>query len=380
VDDQADAFWMARALAEAERGRGAVEPNPMVGAVVVADGRAVGIGHHAHFGGPHAEVVALAAAGPSARGATLYVTLEPCCHQGRTPPCAEAVLDAGITRVVAALRDPFPRVAGGGFDRLRAAGVAVDGGVGAGAARLQNAPYLKRLITGRPFAIAKWAMTLDGKAAAASGDSRWISGERSRAIVHDRRGRVDAIAVGIATALADDPMLTARPPGPRVATRVVLDSAARLPIGSKLVRSAAEAPVFVAANDRAPADRIRALEAAGCAVVVLPGDGPVPVAALLDELGRRGATNLVVEGGGRVLGSFFDAGEVDEVEVYIAPAIEGGDHPFGPVRGAGVARMVDALRLAEVTFQELAGDLRLSGPIARPWRLAAEAATAPDRA
>ncbi|MBX6316718.1 MAG: bifunctional diaminohydroxyphosphoribosylaminopyrimidine deaminase/5-amino-6-(5-phosphoribosylamino)uracil reductase RibD, partial [Isosphaeraceae bacterium] len=193
---------MHRALAEAERGRGAVEPNPMVGAVVVRDARLVGVGHHARFGGPHAEVVALAAAGEAARGATLYVTLEPCCHFGKTPPCTDAILRAGVTRVVAAMRDPFPQVAGGGLARLRAAGVAVEVGLEAEAARRLNAPYLKRLATGRPYVWAKWAMTLDGKTAVATGDSFWISNARSRALVHELRGRMDVIAVGIGTVLA----------------------------------------------------------------------------------------------------------------------------------------------------------------------------------
>jgi len=283
-----DLLWMRRALAEAERGRGAVEPNPMVGAVVVRDGRLVGFGHHARFGGPHAEVEALARAGDEARGATLYVTLEPCCHFGKTPPCTQAVLDAGIVRVVAAMRDPFPKVAGGGLAQLRQAGVAVEVGVESDAARRLNAPYLKRLATGRPYVVAKWAMTLDGKTAAASGDSRWISGPRSRALVHELRGRMDAVVVGIGTALADDPQLTARPPGPRVACRVVLDGSARLSPTSRLATTAREVPVLVAVTDRAPGDRRDALAALGCEVLAFPGAGPVPILALLDELGRRG--------------------------------------------------------------------------------------------
>ena len=248
-----DVFWMRRALAEAERGRGGVEPNPLVGAVVVHEGRAVGVGHHARFGGPHAEVVALEAAGVAARGATLYVTLEPCCHQGKTPPCTEAVLAAGIRRVVAAMTDPFPKVAGGGFARLEAAGLEVESGLLDTEARRLNAPYLKRLATGRPYVTAKWAMTLDGKTATASGDSRWISGPRSRMLVHELRGRMDAILVGIGTALADDPQLTARPPGPRRAARVVLDSAGTAPPDSRLARTAREIPVWVAVTERAGA-------------------------------------------------------------------------------------------------------------------------------
>ena len=366
VDDR---LWMRRALAEAERGRGRVEPNPMVGAVVVRDGRPVGVGHHARFGGPHAEVEALAAAGDAARGATLYVTLEPCCHVGKTPPCTDAVLAAGIARVVAAIRDPFPEVAGGGLARLRAAGLSVEDGAEAEAARRLNAPYLKRLATGLPYVTAKWAMTLDGKTATASGDSRWISGPRSRALVHELRGRMDAILVGIGTALADDPELTARPPGPRRAARVVLDGAGRLPEASRLARTAREVPVWVAVNDRAPDDRREALARLGCDLLAFPGSGPVPIVPLLGELGRRGVTNLLVEGGGRVLGAFLDAGQVDAVEVYIAPIVEGGEPLFTPARGTGRQRMADALRLDRQEVSQVDGDLRLVGTFPPSWDL-----------
>ena len=364
--DDDDDGWMRRALAEAERGRGSVEPNPMVGAVVVRGGRLVGVGHHARFGGPHAEVVALAEAGGLARGATLYVTLEPCCHHGKTPPCTDAVLAAGVGRVVAAMRDPFPKVDGGGLSRLRGAGVEVAVGVEAAAARGLNAPYLKRLATGRPFVTAKWAMTLDGKTATASGDSAWISGPRSRALVHETRGRMDAVVVGIGTAVADDPALTARPPGPRTPVRVVLDGAARLPTDGYLARTAREVPVWVAACDRAPADRREALTGLGCEVLVFAGN-TVPVSSLLDEMGRRGMTNVLVEGGGTVLGAFFDAGEVDALDVFVAPVVEGGDHCQTPVRGAGWARMAEALRLATTRTSLVDSDVRIEGRLIRPW-------------
>lgn len=362
-----DAFWMQRALAEAALGRGRVEPNPMVGAVLVREGRLIAVGHHERFGGPHAEAAALEAAGADAKGSTLFVTLEPCCHQGKTPPCVDRILQSGVTRVVAAMRDPFPQVAGGGFARLQAAGVEVHSGTQADAARQLNAPYLKRLATGRPYVIAKWAMTLDGKTATANQSSRWISGPRSRARVHEVRGVMDAIVVGIDTALADDPELTARPPGPRIARRLVLDSSARLPLESKLVRSARTIPVWVAVTDRATLERRQALEAAGCELLNFPVPGSVPIADLLDELGRRGLTNLLVEGGGRILGSFFDAGEVDAVEVYIAPTIEGGAHDHTPVRGLGVTSMAEALRLERSDFACLDGDLLLTGTLAKPW-------------
>ncbi len=357
------------ALDEAEKGRGSVEPNPMVGAAVARDGRLVALGHHERFGGPHAEVVALAAAGDEARGATLYVTLEPCSHHGKTPPCVDAVLRAGVARVVAAHRDPFPKVAGGGFARLRDAGVAVTVGVLGAEAVALNAPYLKRVSTGRPYVLAKWAMTLDGKTAVAGGDSRWISSSESRALVHEVRGRMDAIVVGVGTAMADDPLLTARPPGPRSPTRVVLDAGARLPLVSQLVRTAGEHPTIVVVGAAAPADAVGRLERAGCEVWSFPGEPRSRIVAMLEELGRRGTTNVLVEGGGVVLGSFFDAGEVDEVDVYIAPIIEGGDHPRTPVRGEGSVLMERAARLQGVR-RTLVGerDVRLQGEVPSAWR------------
>jgi len=366
-----DIEWMRRALDEAARGRGAVEPNPMVGAVVVRDGRPVAAGHHERFGGPHAEVVALVRAGEASRGATLYVTLEPCCHHGKTPPCTDAILAAGISRVVTAVSDPFPDVNGGGLAALRAAGIQVEVGCEADAARELNAPYWKRLATGRPYVTAKWAMTLDGKTAVASGDSRWISSDDSRRLVHELRGRMDAIVIGIATVEADDPRLTARPPGPRRPVRIVLDSSGRLATDTILVRTAAEVPVLVALTDRAPRDRLERLSSAGCEVLAFPGSGPVPIPALLEDLGRRGMTNVLVEGGGRVLGSFLDAGEVDAVDVYVAPILEGGDHPRTAVRGAGRALMGEALRLKDVRLDRVGDDASIRGRLPQSWRLLA---------
>jgi diaminohydroxyphosphoribosylaminopyrimidine deaminase / 5-amino-6-(5-phosphoribosylamino)uracil reductase len=354
---------MRRALAEAARGLGSVEPNPMVGAVVVQDEEVVGVGHHARFGGPHAEVVALESAGEAARGSTIYVTLEPCCHHGKTPPCTDALIRAGVARVVAAMRDPFPRVDGGGFARLVEAGVAVEVGPLGEEARRLNAPYLKRLATGRPYVIAKWAMTLDGKIAARSGRSAWISGPRSRALVHEVRGRMDAIVVGVGTAIADDPALTARPPGPRVATRVILDAFARLPPYGQLALTARQVPVLIATTSAAPPDRLERLVSLGVNVLAVPQSVPgrVAIAPVLDELGRRGMTNVLVEGGGRVLGSFFDACEVDEVDVFLAPIVEGGTHEFTPARGLGVDAMSAALRLESVTMSRVEDDVRIRG-------------------
>jgi diaminohydroxyphosphoribosylaminopyrimidine deaminase/5-amino-6-(5-phosphoribosylamino)uracil reductase len=368
---RSDVDWMRCALTEAARGLGSVEPNPLVGAAVVREGRLVGLGHHEQFGGPHAEVLALGQAGEAARGATLYVTLEPCCHFGKTPPCTEAILAAGIARVVVAIRDPYPKVNGGGLAILASAGLAVEVGCEAPVARDLIAPYLKRVITGRPFVTAKWAMTLDGKTAAASGDSRWISSEPSRRLVHQLRGRMDAIVVGIGTVTADDPLLTARPPGPRCPVRIVLDRTARLPLQSHLVRTAREIPVLVAVNERATPGRRAELIRAGCEVIPFPGSGPVPIAALLEELGSRGMTNLLVEGGGQVLGSFLDAGQVDAVEAFIAPILEGGDHAHTAARGRGRAFMRDALRLRHTEVTEVGGDVHIRGRLPQPWRILA---------
>jgi diaminohydroxyphosphoribosylaminopyrimidine deaminase / 5-amino-6-(5-phosphoribosylamino)uracil reductase len=347
----------------------------MVGAVVVRDGRPVGVGGHERFGGPHAEVVALGQAGDAARGATLYVTLEPCCHHGKTPPCTDAILAAGIGRVVAAVADPFPQVNGGGVAALAAAGVRVDVGCEADAARELNVPYWKRLATGRPYVTAKWAMTLDGKTAVASGDSRWISSEGSRRLVHELRGLMDAIIVGIGTVEADDPRLTVRPPGPRRPIRIVLDSSARLASASNLVRTAAEVPVVVAVTDRAPVDRRDRLASAGCEILALPGNNPVPVGMLLEELGRRRMTNVLVEGGGRVLGSFLDESHVDAVEIFVAPILEGGDHPRTPVRGAGRALMNESIRLRELRLDRIGDDAHIRGRLPQAWRRRAGFAT-----
>src|SRR5262245_18558580 len=241
-----DERWMRLALNLARRGQGFVEPNPMVGAVVVRDGEKIAEGWHQRFGEAHAEVNALVQAGDATRGATLYVTLEPCCHRGKTPPCTDAVIQAGISRVFAAMADPFPQVAGGGIAKLRAAGIAVDVGVLEAEARALNAPYLTLLLKQRPYVHAKWGVPLDGKLATRTGQSKWISGEESRRRVHELRGRMDAIIVGAGTVRADDPLLTARPPGPRTAVRVVLTRRGEVPPGCQLLRTAREIPVLVA--------------------------------------------------------------------------------------------------------------------------------------
>ena len=357
-----DAEYMDRAIELARRGQGFVEPNPMVGALVVRDGQIVGEGWHPRFGGRHAEIEALAAAGGNSLGATLYVTLEPCGHHGKTPPCTDQVIAAGIHRVVIAHQDPFPEVSGRGISALQAAGIDCQVGVLEHQARQLNAPYLKLIEKVRPWVIAKWAMTLDGKMATAAGMSQWISGEESRAVVHELRGRVDAIIVGRGTVQHDDPMLTARPSGARVATRIVLDTQASLPIGSRLVRTARETPVLIATGPSPPKEaRLRLLEA-GCEVFLCEGESPVErLGNLLSELGRRRLTNVLVEGGGRVLGSFFDAGEVDEVHCFIGPLLLGDAAGIVPFAGRGVPALSQAWQLDEVSVRQIGRDIYVSG-------------------
>ncbi|TWU00678.1 Riboflavin biosynthesis protein RibD [Botrimarina colliarenosi] len=353
-----DVAAMRRALELAARGEGFVEPNPMVGCVVVRDGVIVGEGWHERFGGPHAEVNALEAAGAAARGATLVVTLEPCCHTGKTPPCVEAVLAAGVARVVIATRDPFPKVDGGGVRALEAAGVECVVGVGEAEARRLLAPYLKLVETGRPWVIAKWAMTLDGRIATESGDSQWISGEASRARVHQLRGRVDAVIVGAGTLVADDPVLTARPEGARFATRVVIAGGKPLPKERKLWLSDGVGPVLVATAPNYPRRNADYLSTHGVEFLT------ATPAELLDELGRRKMTNVLVEGGAKLFGKLFDEGLVDEVWAFIAPKLIGGTGP-SPVGGEGVALMRDALTFTEVTQESIEGDLLIRGRLKR---------------
>jgi diaminohydroxyphosphoribosylaminopyrimidine deaminase/5-amino-6-(5-phosphoribosylamino)uracil reductase len=367
VDQQAlDQWHMARALELAAAGRGAVEPNPLVGCVVVRGAEIIGEGWHRSFGGPHAEIEALAVAGPRAAGATLVVTLEPCCHQGKTPPCTEAILAAGIRRVVLAHRDPFPHVAGKGAARLREAGLEVVEGVLAEQAQRLNAPYLKRVATGLPWVIAKWAMTLDGKLATRTGHSRWISGPASRRLAHDLRGRVDAVVVGRGTVEADDPLLIARPPGPRTATRVVLASRGGLPAGCRLLATAGEAPLLVALGPEAPASESERLKQSGCEVFCCRAATHAERwQELLEELGRRGMTNILVEGGRTVLGTLFDQRAIDEVHVFVAPMLIGGAGAPSPIGGEGLADLSAAVALDQPQWRQVGTDLYVSGPVRR---------------
>ena len=343
-----DTAAMHRALELARRGEGHVEPNPLVGAVVSREGTIVGTGWHERFGGSHAEIAALAATpADAARGATLFVTLEPCCHHGKTPPCTAAIIAAGIQRVVIAATDPFPAVNGGGIAALRAAGIAVETGLCEQEALRLTAPFRKLVTQKKPWVIAKWAMSLDGRMAAPAGADRWLSSAESRAIVHDLRARVDAIVVGIGTAEADDPLLTARPAEAsglptRPLLRVVLDSTARLPLTSRLVQTAREQPLLVAVGPDAPVARLRELETAGCEVWIgRAGDSGKRLAELLGELGSRQLTNVLVEGGAQVLASLFAHREVDEVWAFIAPQIIGGGGPLAPLAAPTAAAGIE---------------------------------------
>ena len=340
---------MRRALVLAARGLGETSPNPVVGCVVARDGRVVGEGFHARAGLPHAEAVALAAAGPRARGATLFVTLEPCAHHGRTPPCAPLVRDSGIARVVAALRDPHPLVAGRGLALLRRGGVAVETGLLAAEAARLDERFLAWAGRGRPFVLLKAAATLDGRIATAGGRSRWITSPAQRRQARWLRRLHDAVLVGIGTALADDPLLLPSPRTRRPFLRVVLDSRLRLPPRSRLARTVTpRSPVLVLCSAPTRARR-RALEHAGVEVaVVREENGHVSAPAALDALAARGVTSLMVEGGGEVLGSFLAARLVDQVALFRAPLLLGGRDSRPAFGGPDPIEVGDALRVEPV--------------------------------
>jgi len=361
-----DIRWMARALALAARGRGLTSPNPMVGALLVRDGTLVAERFHERAGGPHAEAAALAEAGERARGATLYVNLEPCNHVGRTPPCVEAVVRAGVRRVVAATADPNPRVKGGGAAALAAAGVEIVMGCLEHEARELNHVFFTAVERQRPHVTLKWAMTLDGKIAAFDGKSRWITGEPARREVHRLRSRSDAIVTGIGTVLADDPALTVRLelPWPREPYRVVVDSRARLPLDATLLRTGSRARVVVAVGEDAPAPRVAALESSGVTVLQCKSrDGRVDVADVCARLFALDVTAVLLEAGGQLTGAFAQAGLADRVAVFIAPKLLGGTGAPGPVGGLGLA-LADALRLTDLTTRPLGDDWLMEATVA----------------
>jgi diaminohydroxyphosphoribosylaminopyrimidine deaminase/5-amino-6-(5-phosphoribosylamino)uracil reductase len=334
----ADLEFLRKALALAAGGRGRVSPNPLVGAVVVRGGEIIGEGFHAELGGLHAERAALADAarrGEDVAGATMYVTLEPCAHQGRQPPCSEAIAAADLARVVIASSDPTAKAAGKGPEQLREAGIEVEfveDEETTRAARLLNQPFRKHGLTGLPLVVLKTAMSLDGRTATPEGASPWISGEESRQLVHVWRGECDSIAVGIGTVLADDPLLTARLGEARQPVRVVFDSSARLPLDCRLLATLDEAPLTVVHGPEAEPQRLEALLTAGVETILAAGGtSGERIAAALAELGRRGLTSLLLEGGATLAAAFAAAGQVDEARVFVAPLLLGGRAPDVPV-------------------------------------------------
>jgi diaminohydroxyphosphoribosylaminopyrimidine deaminase/5-amino-6-(5-phosphoribosylamino)uracil reductase len=363
VDEMATRDFMELALRLAERGRGRTSPNPMVGAVLVKEGEIVGEGSHLRAGEPHAEVFALQQAGERARGATLYVNLEPCCHHGRTSPCTQALIAAGVAEVHLAMLDPNPLVAGRGRAELEAAGIRTIVGEREAEARALNEAFVHWITTRRPFAIAKFAMSLDGKIATRTGDARWITDQPARRYAHRLRDEVDAILVGVNTVIADDPWLTTRLEGAEVRQplRVILDSQGRIPATARVLGPSGPSQTVIATTAAMPVERRRAL-ADKADVLVLPADeGRVSPVALLAALGKREVTSLLVEGGETVLGSFFAHGLVDKVLAFVAPMIIGGQDAPTPVGGPGVSRIAEAWRLTGVRIQRVGPDILVSG-------------------
>jgi diaminohydroxyphosphoribosylaminopyrimidine deaminase/5-amino-6-(5-phosphoribosylamino)uracil reductase len=365
-----DLKHLYRAIELAAMAQGRTSPNPLVGAVVVKGGKTIGEGYHEAAGEPHAERMALAACSEDPAGATMYVSLEPCAHHGRTPPCTDAIVEAKLGRVVVASDDPSGKASGRGLGILRDEGIKVDVADGevAEAARLLNQPFRKHARTGRPLVLLKYAMTLDGKVATRTGDSKWISNELSRARAHRWRAESDAVAVGIGTAMADDPLLTARVEGvARQPRRVVFDAEARLPLDSQLVRSAAETPVLLICSRAASRTHVQALEAAGVEVCTVTGENDsARVQAAHDVLCERDVQQLLVEGGPHRPGSVLDAGEVDELRVFVAPVIAGGRSAKPAVEGEGVETIADAARAIHSTVERIEDDVLVTARL-REW-------------
>ncbi|MGV8073420.1 MAG: bifunctional diaminohydroxyphosphoribosylaminopyrimidine deaminase/5-amino-6-(5-phosphoribosylamino)uracil reductase RibD [Syntrophobacteraceae bacterium] len=364
-DSVIDRRYMKEALRLAVKGRGRTSPNPMVGAVVVQGDTIVGKGYHEYVGGPHGEVNALRDASEKTADATLYVTLEPCNHQGRTPPCTFAILDSGVSRVVIGMSDPNPHVKGKGADYLRKHGISVDEGILEKESRIINQAYIKYVTTGIPFVTLKTAATLDGRIATRTGDARWISNERSRAFVHRMRAASDGILVGINTVLEDDPMLTARIPKSRAIRqpiRIVLDSRLKIPPESRLVRSARDVPLWVACSEKASRNKEAELKEAGIHVLRLPQKGDrIDLHSLLSELGKRGLTSLLVEGGARVMGAFLESRLADEVLFFYAPKILGDPGGVPMVSGGPRDLISESMSVYNVTIKRFGEDVMLRG-------------------
>ena len=358
-----DEKYMALARSLAECGFGKVDPNPLVGAVIVKDGKTIGTGWHERFGGPHAERNALASCAEDPKGATLYVTLEPSCHWGKTPPCTDATLAAGIRRVVVGSRDPNPLVSGGGTKLLREHGIEVTEGVLKTECDALNAVFFHYIQTKTPFVILKYAMTADGKTATVTGASKWITGETARQRVQQDRNRYAAVMVGVGTVHADDPLLTCRVPDGRNPVRVVCDTHLKTPLGSQIVRTAKEVPTILATCEM-DAERALPYRTAGCEVLTLPEkNGRVELRTLMAVLGERGLSSVLLEGGGTLNASALEAEIVNRVQTYIAPKIFGGTSAKTPVMGTGIEDPANALLLSPPRVTVLGGDLLLESEV-----------------
>jgi len=363
VDDER---WMRRALHLAEKGRGRTSPNPLVGAVLVKDGQIIGEGYHTKAGESHAEIVALGKAGDKARGATLYLNLEPCTHYGKTPPCAPAVIEAGVSRVVVGMEDPNPRVTGKGVASLMEAGLDVKMGILERECRKLNEAFCKYISHQVPFVILKVAATLDGKVATRNGESKWITGEVSRRFVHRIRDQVDGVIVGIRTVLKDDPMLTARIKGGKDPFRIVLDSRLRIPENSKMIE-ASPSKAIIATTEIAPQRKIESLEKKGVRVLIFGSKmGKVDLKACLSKLGEMGMMSLLVEGGSQVSGSFLDEGLVDKILLFFSPKLIGDSLAPGIFGGEGTHQLRDAFSITELKIRRMGEDILLEGYLTRP--------------
>lgn len=370
-----DERFMREAIELASNGAGKVDPNPLVGCVIVKDGRVIGRGWHTAFGKPHAEREALVSCAEDPSGSSVYVTLEPCCHTGKTPPCVDALIEAGVSRVVVGILDPNPLVAGKGCQILRDAGIEVVVGVCEDRCRSINLPFFKHVSTGLPYVVAKYACTLDGKIATSTGASRWVTGPSARRRVHADRARAQAVMVGVGTVLTDDPLLTCRLEGclepPRQPLRVVVDSTMRTPLDAQIVTTAGSFPtiLFTSLDDCERADCYRA---AGCEVAVVPRSKTpssenrgVDLPAVLEALGQRGIASLIVEGGPTLLGALFDQGLVDAVQAYVAPKLFGGKDAPSPIGGKGVSLPSDAWLMDDPRLCVLGDDWLVEGEVRR---------------
>lgn len=358
-----DEKYMRMALRLAEKARGRTSPNPLVGSVVVKDGKVIGRGYHRKAGGPHAEAIALKKAGEAAKDATLYVTLEPCSHVNkRTPPCSPLVIQSGVQRVVVGMIDPNPRVSGNGIKALRSAGIEVETGVLEAEAKRVNEAFIKHITTGMPFVTLKIAQTLDGKIATSSGESKWITGEQAREEGRRLRNINDAILVGINTVLADDPALTTRIPGGRDPIRVIVDAHLRIPLHARVLKQKSQARTIIATAAGAPENKIKKLQAVGAEVITIkPVQGRVNLRDLMKKLGRMDIMSVLIEGGAEINASALKAGIVDKVTLFVAPMLMTGRDSLCSIGGVSPRKLSQAVRLTHVTSQFVGPDLMITG-------------------